>query len=90
MPKILNRLVQQIMASGKSRDAAYPIAVSQLHKHGILKKDSLELTPHGRVRDAMTPKQRAISRARKHNNGEPASAYSYDPKTNRATLKEKK
>jgi len=38
MPKILERLVSQLKAQGKSDEAAYAIATSSLQKSGNLKK----------------------------------------------------
>ena len=45
-----------------------------------------ELTVKGRARDNMTAEERAIDRASKES-GKSASDYTYDPTTNRATLK---
>jgi hypothetical protein len=47
------------------------------------------LTAKGKARDAMTAEERAIDRAAKRSK-HPASAYTYNPQTNRATLKRKK
>ena len=60
-------------------------AIALLKKRGDL-TPSGELTAKGRKRDAMTAEERAIDRASKES-GRPASEYTYDPTTNRATLK---
>jgi hypothetical protein len=65
MPKILERLVSQLQAKGKPRDAAYPIAVSALQKSGNLKPGSSKPTAKGVVRGNMTPEARAKDRAKK-------------------------
>lgn len=44
------------------------------------------LTPEGRRRDAMTAEERAKDRESKKSN-KPVSAFKYNPKTNRATLR---
>ena len=86
MPKILDRLVQQLMDKGKSRTQAYAIAVSSLQKSGNLKKGSTAPTKKGIVRGNMTPEERAKDRAVKRSGGRP-SDYSYDYKTNRTRKK---
>jgi hypothetical protein len=86
MPAILNRLVSQLKAKGKSDQAARAIAVSALQKSGNLKKGSTEATTKGKKRGAMTPGQRAKDRASKKS-GKKTSSYKYNKKTNRATLK---
>jgi len=48
VPKILDRLVSQLKAKGKSKDAAYAIATSSLQKSGNLKKGSSKATPKGK------------------------------------------
>lgn len=68
---------------------ANAVARTRLQKAGILKKDSDELTAYGRKRQGMGAAGRAKSRAAKES-GKPASSYSYNPKTNRATLKKSK
>ena len=86
MPKILERLVSQLKAKGKSESAAYAIATSALQKSGNLKPGSTKATPKGKRRGAMTPGQRAKDRAAKKS-GNKKSDYNYNAKTNRATLK---
>ena len=86
MPKILNRLVSQLKEKGYSEKAARAIATSQLQKAGNLKKGTAQATKKGKQRGNMTAAQRAIDRAAKLS-GKPKSQYTYNPKTNRATLK---
>jgi hypothetical protein len=88
MPAILDRLVRQLKAKGKSAKAAYAIATSALRKSGNLKKGSTEATAKGKRRGKMTPGQRAKDRAAKYSKGKhKASEYNYNPKTNRSRLK---
>lgn len=87
--KILKRLKSQLMAKGKSKEAAHAIAVAVLQRAGNLKKGSTEPTAKGIKRGNMSAKERAIDReSRKSGNSK--TAYSYSSKTNRATLKKKK
>jgi len=86
MPKILDRLVKQLMDQGKTRSQAYAIAVSSLQKSGNLKKGSTEPTKKGIVRGNMTPEERAKDRAVRRSGGRP-SDYVYDAKTNRTRKK---
>lgn len=86
MPKILERLVNQLEAKGKSKKAAYAIATSSLQKHGVLKKGSQQLTNKGKKRNSMSAEERAKARASKYS-GKSPNKYKYSKKTNRATLK---
>lgn len=86
MPAILERLVRQLKAKGKSDQAAHAIAVSALQKSGNLKKGSTEATSKGKRRGAMTPAARAKDRAAKKAKHKP-SDYKYNAKTNLATLR---
>lgn len=86
MPAILERLVSQLRAKGKSKSSAFAIATSALQKSGNLKKGTQTATAKGKKRGAMTPSQRAKDRASKVS-GKSASNYKYSKKTNRATLK---
>lgn len=78
--QLLKRLAAQIGNEGTAREV--------LIKRGHMTKDG-ELTPKGRERNRMTAEERAIDRASK-GSGKPASKYTYNPATNRATLKRKK
>ncbi len=86
MPKILERLVSQLKAKGKSDAAAHAIAVSALQKSGNLKPGTQTATAKGTRRGNMTPGERAKDRASKKS-GKGKSAYKYNKQTNRATLK---
>lgn len=86
MPAILDRLVKQLKAKGKSQSSAFAIATSVLQKSGNLKKGSTEATAKGKRRGAMTPGERAKDRASKRSKHK-ASDYKYNSKTNLATLK---
>lgn len=86
MPAILDRLVKQLVAKGKSKSSAFAIATSVLQRSGNLKKGTAEVTSKGKKRGAMTPAQRAKDRASKRSKHK-TSDYSYNAKTNLATLK---
>lgn len=88
MPKILERLVSQLKAKGKSASAAYAIATSSLQKAGDLKKGSTKPTPKGSKRGKMTPAARAKDRQSK-NSKHKSSEYKYNAKSNLATLRKK-
>lgn len=88
MPKILDRLVSQLKAKGKSDKAAHAIAVSALQKSGNLKKGSTKATAKGKKRGNMTPAARAKDRAAKKSGGK-TSDYKYNKKTNVATKRKK-
>jgi hypothetical protein len=75
--ELVDRLTAQV------RDRGFAIAL--LKKRGDLTASG-ELTARGRARNKMTAKERAIDRASKESS-RPASEYTYDPTTNRATLK---
>jgi len=77
--QLIDRLATQI----GSRQAA--IEVLQKRGHVDAKGN---LTAEGKRRDAMTAEERALDRA-KTRTGKPTSAFKYDPKTNRATLRKK-
>lgn len=91
MPKILTRLISQLKAKGISESSAHAIATSRLQKSGNLKKGSTEATAKGVKRGNMTAGERAKDRAIKYSKGKhKASEYSYNKKTNRASLKKVK
>lgn len=87
MPAILDRLVRQLKAKGKSKDAAFAIATSALQKSGNLKKGGTEATAKGKARGKMTPGQRAKDRAVRYAGKGKTADYKYSKKTNRATKK---
>jgi hypothetical protein len=84
MPAILERLVSQLKAKGKSKAAAYAIATSTLQKAGDLKGS--KATAKGKRRGAMTPSARAKDRASKLSKHS-TKDYKYNSKSNLATLK---
>lgn len=86
-PEILDRLVQQLMAKGKSKASAYAIANASLQKHGVLKKGTQQLTDKGKKRNSMSAGERAKDRAAKKDGNKPGD-YTYNKKTNIATLKD--
>jgi hypothetical protein len=88
VPAILERLVSQLRAKGKSKSSAFAIATAALQRSGNLKKGTQTATAKGKRRGAMTPGQRAKDRASK-TSGHSKSKYKYSSKTNRATLRSK-
>jgi hypothetical protein len=77
-----NSLVDRLAAQVGSRD----LAIGLLRKRGQMEEGSEKLTPAGQARNSMTAEERAKNRASK-SSGKVASAYTYNPKTNRATLR---
>lgn len=86
MPAILDRLVKQLQAKGKSKSSAFAIATSVLQRSGNLKKGTQKATAKGKRRGRMTPSQRAKDRASKRSGHSPSS-YKYNSRTNTAKLK---
>lgn len=85
-PKILIRLTNQLRAKGDKNASSN--AVAYLRKFGILKQDSYELTEKGKERNEMSAGERAKDRASKYSGRKnDPSDYTYDAKTNQATLK---
>ena len=76
-----NSLIDRLSAQVGSKS----FAISLLKKRGDL-TPSGELTAKGMQRNKMTAEERAIDRASKES-GKPASDYTYNASTNRATLK---
>lgn len=85
-PAILTRLTQQIKDNSPGVKDPEAAAIAALRKQGSMEKDSMGLTKHGKVRNEMTPGERAIDRAVKRS-GHKASDYTYNPKTNAALLR---
>lgn len=80
--QLLNRLAYQT----GNRDMAKQILIERGH----MRADGT-LTAAGEKRDQMTAAERAIDRTVKENKiKRPSSAYRYNPKTNRASLKRRK
>jgi hypothetical protein len=75
--ELIKRLASQVGSEG--------LAVSLLKKRGQM-DSSGKLTASGKKRNNMTAAERAKDRASK-SSGKPTSKYTYDKKTNRATLK---
>jgi len=76
--QLVNRLAAQV--------GSKQLAVNILEKRGDLKSDGKTLTTKGKKRDNMTAEERAKDRA-KTKTGKSTTAFKYDPKTNRATLR---
>lgn len=74
---LVKRLSAQVGNTGE--------AIAILKKRGDMTSNG-ELTAHGKIRNNMTAKERAVDRAAKAS-GKAKSKYTYNPKTNRATLK---
>lgn len=83
---LIDRLTQQLKDSGTRHDVARDMALSILRDRGHVEKGSEKLTAAGRERDRLGAAGRAIDRASKAS-GRPAHHYTYNPRTNRATLK---
>lgn len=77
-----NQLIDRLAAQVGSRE----MAIGILQKRGHLKPGTETLTESGKKRDAMTAEDRAKDRAAKRTGAKP-SAFSYNPRTNRATKK---
>lgn len=76
--QLIDRLAAQVGDRGK--------ALAILADRGHYDPKSQKLTPEGERRNAMTAEERAKDRASKATD-KPVSAFKYDAKTNRATLK---
>jgi hypothetical protein len=77
-----NQLIDRLAA--QVGDRARAVAILQARGH--LYPGTEKLTPAGRARDQMTAEERALDRAARAT-GQPASAFAYDPTTNRARIK---
>lgn len=82
MPKIVERLVSQLVANGMDKGKAYAVAVSKMKQAGNIDKSGKE-TAKGKKRGDMTPAERAKDRAAKTSGGKP-SDYKYNKKNNSA------
>jgi hypothetical protein len=87
-PTILKRLTQQIKDNSPGVKDPEAAAIAALRRYGSMEKDSIKLTEGGKIRNEMSPGDRAKDRASKRS-GHPTTAYNYDAKTNAATLKTK-
>lgn len=78
-----NQLIDRLSAQIGSREAALEV----LKKRGHV-DDKGNLTAAGKKRDSMTAEERALDRAStKSASGKKPTAFKYNPRTNRATLK---
>ena len=75
-------LIDRLAAQVGSRE----LAIGLLRKRGQMEEGSEKLTAAGQARNSMTAEERAKNRASK-SSGKAATAYTYNPKTNRATLR---
>lgn len=89
MPKILDRLVNQLLRKGLPKSQAFAIANKTLQKNGVLKKGTRKLSKKGQTRNKMSPAQRAKSRAAKQRGGSP-NRFKFIPKSNSVRVKKKK
>lgn len=90
MPKLLDRLVQQLKDNGLSEKKAWATAIKTLRKSGSLDKGE-NLTEKGKQRQAMGAAGRAKDRASKYSGGKHSPAdYVYNASTNKATLPKKR
>lgn len=80
-----SRLARQLAGRGVAN--AEGMAIGLLKKRGDMNAAG-ELTPHGKVRQALGAAGRAKDRAAK-SSGKPAENFTYDPKTNRAMEKKR-
>jgi hypothetical protein len=83
-PKILIRLTAQLRGKGDRNPSVN--ALRYLRNFGIIEKNSLKLTPKGKIRNEMSPGERAKERQARYTGNE-VDDYNYDKKTNQATLK---
>ena len=77
-----NQMIDRLSSQVGSRT----LAIELLRKRGQMEANSETLTAAGEARNAMTAAERAKDRA-STKSGAPASKYTYNPATNRATLK---
>jgi hypothetical protein len=85
-PKILKRLIQQLVAQNHTVAEARLIAIAALKRSGNLDSNG-KVTKQGEERGNMTAGERAIDRQSKYS-GKPKSEFKYNKRTNRATLKD--
>jgi hypothetical protein len=83
---LVMRLKEQILARGKhTADDAEEIALKTLEQRGHIDGNG-QLTIAGAHRQDLGASGRAIDRASRKS-GRPPTAYAYNPRTNRATLR---
>ena len=79
-----NQLIDRLSAQVGDRDTA----IKLLQTRGQLEADGKTFTAAGAKRNSMTAQERALDRAATKS-GRKTDAYTYNPKTNSATLKKK-
>jgi hypothetical protein len=84
--QLLDRLTEQMRTQKNPPTDPHAAAVAVLQARGQLKTDGKTFTKSGVLRDAMTAEERAKDRAAKRT-GKPATAFTYNPKTNAALRK---
>lgn len=77
-----NQLIDRLTAQVGDRATALKLLVARGHVY----PGTETLTPEGQKRDNMTAEERAKDRAARASK-QPASAFKYNPRTNRATRK---
>lgn len=77
-----NQLVDRLAAQVGDR----ALAISLLQQRGHLYPGTERLTPEGQARNQMSAEERALDRATR-STGKPATAFVYDPTTNRVRIK---
>lgn len=91
IPALVKRLTEQLAEQGRSNPQEMAIAILMKRGHIVKDSDGIKLTAAGKQRQDLGNEGRAKARAEKYSGGKhKASEYSYDAKTNRATLKPKK
>jgi hypothetical protein len=89
-PKILVRLESQLRDRGMNKAESEKVAKEQLAKNGILHPGTEKLTYYGETRNNMSAAERAKDRAATYSKKHKPSDYTYNAKTNLATLKKGK
>lgn len=84
--QMLDRLTEQMRTQKNPPADPQAAAIAVLQARGQMKEDGKTFTKSGAARDAMTAEERAKDRAAKRT-GKPATAFTYNPKTNAALRK---
>ena len=85
---IVKRLKEQLIKGGMPPAKASAVAIKKMQAAGNLKPGTTQMTEKGKKRSEMGAAGRAKDRAAKASCHK-TSEYAYNPRTNRATLKEK-
>ncbi len=83
---LLEQLTKQLVDKGVNEPLAKNIAVGALRKSGNMQWDGTDPTLQGILRAAMSPEERAITRAAAKTGRKPED-FEYDPDKNTAKLK---